>query len=238
MGYRIQKIYVGTNQVRPAVPTPPFVPGANTIAYYKFDWNLTDYSGNSHDLTNPQHSTYPVSYWTNPDCVILTSSNYLETTWIDDFTHDWSLNAWVNISARNGNEPSIVMSHWTRNTRSMVLPWLTSQWKPFFAFYADDHSGTTVIPLNTWANLCRTYNYSTRNYKTYVNWVVDIDGTLSQQYSIPQSNMCIWAMVELWGSSNYRVQWKVSQFILESKERTATEILDYFDATKSDYGIS
>jgi hypothetical protein len=41
-----------------------------------------------------------------------------------------------------------------------------------------------------------------------------------------------------WGSSSDRLSWEISEFILEDRAWTATEISDYFNATKSNYWIS
>lgn len=209
-------------------------PWANTLVYYEFNNSLSDSSGNNIDLTNQ----WTISYTSNPNAVVLWSSNYLyATSFSDDWEHDWTLNVWVNITSRS-SWPSFIASAWTNNSYAMVIPCISSGGYTQFSIYWEDNIGTIPTNKNTWYNIVYTYKYSTMNYKTYVNWVKDLDGTLNQQYSIPSSYLYIWAMANELAQTDFRLKWELSKYILEDKERDATEISDYFDLTKWDYWIS
>ena len=210
-------------------------PWADTIAYYKFDWNLNDSSGNWHNLTN----SWTISYSTSPYAVNLTTSNYLYFNNSDAFNHDWTFNTWAYITARNkDNDASVLMCQWTGSQNSMIFCCINYQWKLFFWFYGNDHTWTITSSLDQWVNVCYTYNYATKTYKAYINWIKDIDGTKTTQYTVASWNLYAWALANDPSALNYRVQWKLSEYIIENKARTAQEIADYYNRTKSLYGIS
>lgn len=209
-------------------------PWANTLVYYEFNNNLSDSSGNNVNLTNQ----WTISYVSNPNAVVLWNSNYLyATSFSDDWEHDWTLNVWVNITTRSW-WPSFIASAWTNSSYAMVIPCISSSGYTQFSIYWEDNIWTIPTNTNTWYNIVYTYNYSTRNYKTYVNWVKDLDGTLNQQYNIPSSYLYIWAMANELAQTNFRLKWKLSKYILEDKEWDATKISYYFDLTKWDYWVS
>lgn len=207
-------------------------PWANTLAYYKFDWNLNDSSGNWHNLTN----SWTISYSTSPYAVNLTTSSYLYFNNSDTFNHDRTYNTWAYITSRNpNNSATVLFSQWTWATNSMIFCCIDYQWKLSMWFYNDDSTWTITSSLNQWVNVCYTYNYATKTYKAYINWVKDIDGTKATQYSIASWNLYVWALADNPPFPNYRVQWKLSEFILENKARTAEEVSKYYNSTKWNY---
>ena len=213
---------------------PEWQPWENTVAYYKFDWNLNDSSGNSHTLSN----TGSISYSTNPYAVNLSTSNYLYFNNADTFNHDWTFNTWAYITARNtANQSTVLFSQWTWATNSMIFCCIDYQWKLAMWFYNDDYIWTITSPLNQWVNVCYTYNYATKTYKAYINWVKDIDGTKTTQYTVVSWNLYMWALADGPTSLNYRVQWKLSEYILENKVRTAQDVTNYYNQTKSNYWL-
>ena len=226
----ISKVFLWDTQVRPS----GWKPWANTIAYYKFDWNLNDSSGNSHTLSN----TGSISYSTNPYAVNLSTSNYLYFNNTDTFNHDRTYNTWAYITARNqSKDASVLMCQWTGSQNRMIFCCIDYQWKLFFWFYGNDHTWTITSSLNQWVNVCYTYNYATKTYKAYINSVKDIEWINSTQYTIASWNLYMWALANTPSVLNYRVQWKLSEYILEDKARTAQEVADYYNSTKSDYGL-
>ena len=219
---KIKKIYVWDNLVR-----PKWEPWANTLAYYKFENNLDDSSWNSHTLTN----SWAISY--DNKSVVLASNAYLYcNNFSDTFNHDRTISVWIYVTSRAGDN-SIYFSKWTWAIRQQLMGWVTKTWYSGMWFYGEDINWTTATSLNTWYNIISTYNYSTRKYNNYVNAVNDVTWTLSAQYSLPAWNTFnIWAIANSTGNTNYRVYWKLTEYIIEKKEWTQTDVTNYFNLTK------
>lgn len=155
---------------------------------------------------------------------------------MSQFTTDWTMSYWVYRTA-NSWSSNIIYSQWNPSTRWMVITWINTSNKLLFGFYADDYTGTTSMELNKRYNLVFTYNYTSRQYIWYINWSSDLSWTLSAQYSVPTTTWYIWALANAPTNSGYRYIWKLSEFIIEDKARTAQEIANYYNQTKSKYGL-
>lgn len=230
MWNKIQKIYIGDHYL----VYPKWKPWSNTLVYYKFDWNLDDSSGNWYNLTN----SWTISYSSSPSSIVLNSPAYLYTNISDSFNHNWTLNTYVKITTRV-IWLSCLMAKWQWSSRRMLICGLLQDGKLTFDFYGSWNKAdwTIATSLNQWYNVCYTYNYTTRNYKAYLNWVKDIDATLWWQYTISTQQLNIWALANATSDANYRVIGNVDEYIIESKEWTAQEIADYYNQTKSNYWL-
>ena len=211
-----------------------WTPTSNTLAYYKFEWNLNDSSGNWHNLTN----SWTISYNTSPIAVNLSTSNYLYFNNSDTFNHDRTYNTWAYITARNNqNNSTVFLCQWTQGTNNMVYCALDYQWKLHFWFYGEDYYWTTTSSLNQWVNVCYTYEYSTKTYKAYINWVNNLNGTKTSQYSVASWNLYMWALANNTWNTNYRIQWKIWTSVLEKTLWNADKVLNYYNTFKANYWL-
>ena len=213
----------------------PRKPWSNTIAYYEFDWNLNDGSGNNRNLV----LSWNVSYNSNPKSVNLDLSDYMycDTNNIS-FMQDWTFNVWVNYTAFDHIDNSQLLSTWWRGTRKLIACWVSTWWVVRMDFYSDDHTSNKTLSTWIWYNICWTYNFSTRNYKVYVNGDVWLNWTLSSQYSIDTTMINIGRFPTSVTTTNaWRIHWKLSEYIIENKVRTDAEISDYYNQTKSNYWL-
>jgi hypothetical protein len=130
---------------------PWWSPGADTIAYYKFDWDLNDSSGNNKNLTARGTPTY----WTN--YITLDSSKYLSCANFDNLTHDRTLNLYARINGFYSWNACHLLSiwWWNSNNRSIFLwvySWTVhdhgeSERQIQFAWYNNDKHSTDTITL-------------------------------------------------------------------------------------------
>ena len=96
MGYKLQKIYVWSQQVRPS----GWQPWANTLAWYPLETDTKDYSWNNRDWTNSNVTfsggiatfngnnavvTVPDASWQRPTANFTISAWARATSW----THTW-----------------------------------------------------------------------------------------------------------------------------------------------------
>lgn len=231
MWYKLKRILIYPDGVTEKQVYPAWwKPNANTLAYYKFDWNLNDSSGNGRNLTN----SWAISYSSSPMSVNLTSSSYLYRNSFDVFNHDWTLNVWFNLNARNTDSSGIFFTWQWANNKAIILC-IENTWKPIAAFYNNDYVGSTITQLNQRYNICYVYDYTAKNIKVYINATKDIDW--SATYTISDTTAYIWWLKFLSPQSRTAFQWKLSQYIIENKQRTSQEIQNYYNNTKSNYWL-
>lgn len=222
MWNKIQRIYVGTNQVRP----PTWKPWANTIAYYKFDNNLNDSSGNNRNLTT---YSWTFTYWTTVQwakfvqmdtstsssnlAVPFNLSNYTVSWWISFSEIRWSTYQWIMVD----------LEWWDG------YPRLHTYANKVYSFTWDTWIAWTV---NTWYNLICVCDWLI--LKEYINGTFISSYTLTTDVS---SGTLIIDGIADKSRTQYRISWKLSELILENKARTAQEISDYYNQTKANYWL-
>lgn len=223
MWNKIQRIYVGSNLVRPS-----WKPSSSTLAYYPLTSTTTvnDQSGNNRNLTNANvtfgsykgvncayfngsssalYATMP----SNPQALTLSWWMYFVWNWRSAESYNghfwrWWSNFWPYVS--NESNKKFVCSPW----------WI----------------GTYYLTSDTvWKYVTVTFNGS-NTVKLYVNWVLDWTNSSA---SVPS-----WTAFAIGSNYNHnwnRWKWGVSEFIVENKVRTAQEIANYYNQTKWNYWL-
>ena len=218
---------VWDKQVRPAGWTP----WANTLAYYKFDWNLNDSSWNSRNLSM---YTWTFTYWTTSwwaKYIQTSSSNAannltLPLNW-DSYTVQWYVNFWE--FRQTGSQQAILMdfvwnSWWARF-------WSWWWWfQPVCNVWSDVWLSWSI---NTW------YLFTVVIKNHYIYWYVNWE--LKRSWAMTQYSWTSWTLVINWiadkSSTWYRWAWKLSELIFESRDWTQSEIQDYYNQTKWNYWL-
>lgn len=201
-------------------------PNANTIAYYKFDWNLNDSSGNwynwsmrygsftystlssweqylysnwanySNNITIPYN---PQSYTVNVWCKYWSSSIFLDFQPARTGVNSWPrFQRLANNSLYLGSQPYVswTFTQWTNVV--LVLNPSNSQ------FYINWQYVSSWNAMQTW--------YSTTNLSINTAWLAD--NPTSQSWT------------------NY-----MDEIIIEDRPRTTAEITDYYNLTKWNYWL-
>lgn len=205
-------------------------PWANTIAYYPLDSTNTvnDLSGNNYNLTNT-NTTFGTNAWVS--CASFNGSNSKLTTTI------WTLPQWANARTMSlwvydiGWVDRCIMWYWANRTKwwCFVLNYGSSTEGYILTPYYDDLY-SYITTTSTWMLL--TWTYDGTNFKVYING--ELVGT-SNNITLVTS----WTNFEIWNPYNtHYYKWYASNAIIENKARTAQEISDYYNQTKSLYWIS
>jgi hypothetical protein len=92
---------------------------------------------------------------------------------------------------------------------------------------------TTNVSLNTWSNIVITQ--SSKTYNIYINWVLVKSGTMSSA-NLTWTNFNIGYAYGNNSAVKRFIGW-ISEFIFENKARTADEISNYYNKTKSNYWL-
>ena len=216
-------------------------PGANTLWYYNFNdrnsLQITDSSGNNRNLT----------WWTMPTYSLVSGTNYagnfanvswsIAPSYNNYWTMDWNYTflAWVKPTA-TGQCYVKTLSSPQGTTNAHQISIIYNYNSNTFEYY-DDMSSAWVkrTTIKSWAVINNWYLvWYTRegaSVKTYQNgeFSTSITGSTSTQ------NKLLW----IWSSREWdRFKWLISEVIIENKVRTAQEIADYYNQTKSLYWIN
>ena len=209
-------------------------PWANTIAYYKFNWNLNDELWNYNWSWNWTGAYYNISankqaieLWRNNTGNVYSSLSSTPNTilfymkWID-------LNAtpqdWRNIIWQTTNFDL----NW-RSFRAVPTQYNSSTvvWKWYLPNYQYEYINTSIVNTN-W-HLFTITNLD-NSIKLYCDWV--LLNTISWSLNAT-SYLKIWWVSSGW----YRANIYMADLILENKVRTADEISKYYNDTKADYWL-
>lgn len=221
----IKEVYYWSKKIRPAWWTP----WSNTVAYYPLNnvYTNTDQSWHKYNWTTTWTLTYSTNYCqfsagnyiSIPKVSPYWSSPFTQSIWFNSPDTSWHQNFFYNqfnSSTDNSAEWLLIYSgklqYWAKGSR--------------------DWSNVYSVNNNTWYNVIITYTWS--QLKMYVNG--SLVWTKSRTISSTTPNyFWIGRGGEVY-SSVYCVS-KLSEFIIENKERTATEVQNYYNLTKSDYWL-
>lgn len=238
---KIQEIYVWTTKVRPT----GYIPSNYTVWYRPLTSTTTtsDKSWNGNNFAN-LWVTFGAYHW-------ISCANY---SWNGDSLHSvrtylyrsnvvglptWSrsrtYSLWIYQDNAASRQSAIYVFQWQASTNKMVLVW---QWVDgwgggyFISNYWYWTSRTIASTITwRWINMVITYNWS--YFTFYINWASLT--TWSYTLATWSTKLSIW-----WASENQAwncFNWCISEVIVESKARTAQEVADYYNKTKSNYWL-
>lgn len=207
MWNKIQRIYIGTDLVR-----PKWKPWANTIAYFPFSSDAIDVTGNN-TLTNSWTQDWLWRKFTSASSIT---------------TPSWTV-AYVNYRIKINAYPSGNNATCLSNQKGMgYYPSHNSAGlkKKIFVWYNSSFSAWTVTfqPTTwTWHNISYGYDWTKTIYS--------IDGTTWTLYN--GSGYNFGNQFDVSQGNNITI----SKLILETVAWTAENILDYYNQTKWNYGL-
>ena len=241
------KLILNWEEYQFAAPSRWRQPWVNTIAYYPLDSvnTVNDMSWNWYDLTliwTADFNTYQWvdcfnSQWTwRMECSSLT---------LADIWNVFSAMAWVYTPDRQDHNERWIL--WATDN-SLWFKWFDlfesyyswqNQAYRWETLWSSNKSIFVDEPFWQWYHLCLTYEDWTNNQKLYINGVLEWEDTNTMYLS---SSAIFRVAARVWVNGSWWVDvirsWWLSNIILEDKVRTAQEITDYFNQTKSLYGIS
>lgn len=209
--WKVSAVFVWTTKVRPSW----WKPWANTIAYYPFKNDIKDYSGNWHN--------WYIARWTTTFSDNACQFNTLRCndTLFSNYSGDITILAYV-LSATS-TAGFWFATDWTRYPIWKFLEnnfWIYNGWREV-ANWQSLTFPNLLVAVKLWTSV------------TLYIWDT-VNATWTTNKSIPANTnwICIWG----YGSNNETM--KVWNLIVETKARTAQEVLDYYNQTKWDYWIS
>lgn len=196
----------------------PRQPWANTVAYYPLTsiTTVNDKSGNNRNLTN--YNGVAFGTYAGVDCaafawnkMILYNSDF-PAIWYGDCT----ISCWMYTTSNN---QQIVLSYWNADTTGLVI--IIRNW------YIDPN--LAPVTLNAWHHIA--YVVESWYLKMYVDGVLVYNNPYNVNIG---KSLWIWRKTYM-DDMNYL--WYINEVIIESIARTAQEIQDYYNNTKSSYWL-
>lgn len=201
-------------------------PWANTLVYYPFDTDINDYSWNNYNLTNYWNVSITEVSW-------VTSANFINSA------PYWLYNSDTNITIQWKYTFLVWMYYvWWWSAYPRVFGWTDNRFMLYRNGAIEPNAANwwwiQSIP-NTWELIVFVGNLTTWAWDGYKNWtyIKSWTGTTWARHGIR-----LW-----WNEGNASngtdaFYWAMSKLIFENRQRTAQEIADYFNQTKSLYWIS
>ena len=247
-------VYIGTSELKNAYIGEVWTPGSNTVAYYQLEKDWNDYSGNWHNLTwywwTP---TYTISWGTkkvvNLNGSILgkianlsgTYTNYTFNVWCKptNNTTTWQelFDNYKDGSSSGSTDNAYINFNWTSYEKASAKDF-AYQYRPngWSNAYQNVY-GTTNRATNSWYNVVVTSTVSW--IKIYVNWTQVASNSTTWTIILDSGYNCIWGRYRNYYSDYVnRFIGYMSEFIMEDKSRTASEVANYYNSTKANYWIS
>ena len=211
-----------------------WTPTSNTLAYYKFDWNLNDISWNSRNLS--------MSAWTFSYSTLTSWAKYVQTnknaysTEISDLPFSQSA---YTVSFRLSYANWITNTEWctviemwnSSNILRPVLYWASTSINKFTVM----NTGLSYTPSvsNSWHYYTITLDGS--NTKLYVDWVLQWTTSLPW---ITASTVYFRLNTPKWvNNTKMTSENKLSELIFENQTWDADKIANYYNSTKWNYWL-
>ena len=207
-----------------------WTPWANTVAYYPLEKDTNDYSGNNRNLTN-SWITFSDGVWVFNGS---TSTAYRQD---DAFDFYWTAPFTLSIWVKPNVSPSYNIVIWMEQDSSYHDKEieLLSNWVIQFQMWNNNEykatSASNTLSVWAWQNLIASYNGSVM--KLYKNWVEIASYNWGSSYNNNPPRLVLSRISWIWTAFN----WQMSNAIVEKMWWTAQEVLDYYNITKSNYGL-
>ena len=222
---KIKKVYLGRKQIYPDW----WKPWENTLWYYEFTNNLNDSSWKWNNLSQA-HSWY--TYNTTWDITYLTNTSWRisrSISWVD--LNNMTVSCWLRKTS--SSTVSVVWSYWMSSWTRLYWTWIIVDWsnKIRIFVYGSDITSTLTASYNNWHHIVLTNNNGTST--VYLDWTNK--RTTTKTFTKENTLFSLLANPD---TNQDPHKWNIDSVILETKVRTDQEVLDYYNKTKSLYGIS
>lgn len=208
-------------------------PWANTFWYYTFDdqnaSQITDFSGNNRNLIWWTMPSYTIVSWTNY------AGNYANVSWsaapytnYSSLSTNFTILLWIKPTTNSSGYAFYLRSTSWVSWQIALIYWYNSE---TFEYFDDNNHRTTIkswASVNNWYLVWFTRSWNT--IQTYANWSAwnSITGIASTWFG----DFYLWSSIS-WD----RLKGQIWECVVENKVRTAEEVANYYNQTKSNYWL-
>ena len=237
MWYKLKRILIYPDGVTEKQVYPykyPYKPTSNTLLYMPLDWDLYKSGTATSTVTPWSDIEWQTILWDLKWIKFKGNANSLiHVSGIPEL-QSFTINCWVYLNDRS--KPACFTRRFKANSARQCLQLFmrTSQsYKLAFNFFTYDQYSNSSMNTGTWYNVVATYNYSTRAKNIYLNGSNNWSTTSSWQIDFWTADIYIWDT----GSNTDPMNWIMSNYILEDREWSSSEVSDYYNQTKSLYWL-
>lgn len=225
-------------------------PTGTTLVYLPLDWDATDKSWNGHNWTlTTNNGGYSWEYISGNSWTKCFRSYIGSISWVNKnggkiswdysstalWTSDRTVSIWVKfIWPTNNGSPHWIGSWnwWTNGEWFGIYFWSGKFW---ILRYYDDPNMTKPDFWTTWHNIIVTYS-TTNLWRMYIDWVKQtLTSNATQTFNTLSVGYQLWVLRT--ENTSQTTEYYMSEFIVDGKEWTAQEVLDYYNDTKSNYWL-
>ena len=181
----------GNVQVNGTVDTGS-IPTEGLMAYYPFNGNANDASGNSNNGTVIGGATLTTDRFGNANTAYLFDGvdDYIRLTTAESlgfYNHDFTACAWINLSRFSGPDPygnndeTVFGSPVYSGSNTQLCLFIRNKY-PFFSFFGNDLNGSDTLSINTTYFVVWRYNKTTGEMAIFVNGNMDASDTNRSPY--------------------------------------------------------
>jgi cell division protein FtsB len=145
------------------------------VAYYPFNGNVIDYSGNNYNGTIVNTITFTQDHRGNNNSAVQLGSGYITASNFFNYTRNqsFSISFWFTLQGNSNNGGRLIS---TENPEgNFRIGASTAIGNGVYAFQYGGYYLYDSVPLNTWAHI--VYTYSNRNVNVYKNGVLKYSQT-------------------------------------------------------------
>lgn len=216
-------------------------PWANTIAYYKFEWDAKDYSWNWHDLTASWNVSYTTLNWRQ--VVYMQGSSSWNSTKLVTATFTTSANVpatfsiWCRTNANGWSIPNgYQLLIYYLQSSPYYRQWIYTSWgnNRDYKIGTNQNLQSTWVYPDIWDNTFHlvTATFTTSNMKLYIDWTLKYTWTWTSALSY-NWKILVWSNDD----SYYWFNWYIWDTIIENIAWDDAAIANYYNQTKANYWL-
>lgn len=213
-------------------------PWANTLLYLPLQTDVIDQSGNNRSTFWYGTSSF-TTVWNVPSANFSSGKISVSNDFITTALTEKTISCWVYPTFSSVNSDNTFLYWLVTDNCFFALTFVSSSKIDSWTW---DHWNLTTADLgysqNQWMLVTTTCKDWADNNKVYINWNLAVQWQWTNRprwYSSATFNL--WTFIG-WTHNTYAWNINISNVILEDKARTAQEVSDYYNSTKSLYGIS
>lgn len=205
--------------------------------YLPLKSDLNDQSWNNNNPTSSSNAT--ITILDGVSCCFLDQWRIVLPQIWSVFNSTFTVAWWINITGTKWNWYNCIMWAWISGSyNAFWLWWYYKTGRNDFSAWFYAWASATVDTSSYswwWRHFLATFDEN-KKITLYLNGSAVSNATASTPH-MNDNTLYVWVNTEVPNNSSWWSYCYLSDLILENKARTAQEILDYYDQTKSNYGL-
>lgn len=149
------------------------------MAYWTFENNLSDQSGNGYLGTLINGGNFVEGYIGNAIELESTYSEYIRAGYMSWMSRSFTVEAWLYLYSLAPSGDRMIFSQCETTAQCRCLHYTVRSNRLYLGFYNDDISGRTELTVNVWYHVAFVYDFGSNMKMIYLNGILDGISTYS-----------------------------------------------------------